>query len=88
VLGKVTVVGAGSWATTVAAIAARSVPTTPWARRPEPGCRHRRPAARGVEMPMVMALEGAQAPTEVVPALIACSAEPEFEDVEQQVRTP
>jgi glycerol-3-phosphate dehydrogenase (NAD(P)+) len=35
VLGKVTVVGAGSWGTTVAAIAARSVPTVLWARRPE-----------------------------------------------------
>ena len=34
-LDKVTVVGAGSWGTTVAAIAARSVPTTLWARRAE-----------------------------------------------------
>jgi len=47
VLGKVTVVGAGSWGTTVAAIAARSVPTTLWARRPELaaviGARHENP---------------------------------------------
>jgi glycerol-3-phosphate dehydrogenase (NAD(P)+) len=32
---KVAVLGAGSWGTAVAAIAARNVPTTLWARRPE-----------------------------------------------------
>jgi glycerol-3-phosphate dehydrogenase (NAD(P)+) len=32
---RVAVVGAGSWGTTVAAIAARNTPTTLWARRPE-----------------------------------------------------
>ena len=36
-LDKVAVIGAGSWGTTVAAIAARSVPTVLWARRPELG---------------------------------------------------
>ena len=35
VLDKVAVVGAGSWGTTVATIAARTVPTVLWARRPE-----------------------------------------------------
>jgi len=34
VLDKVAVIGAGSWGTTLAAIAARSAPTTLWARRP------------------------------------------------------
>ena len=33
-LGKVAVVGAGSWGTTLAGIAARSAPTVLWARRP------------------------------------------------------
>jgi len=33
-LGKVAVIGAGSWGTTVAAIAARAAPTVLWARRP------------------------------------------------------
>jgi glycerol-3-phosphate dehydrogenase (NAD(P)+) len=32
---KIAVIGAGSWGTTVAAIAARSAPTVLWARRPE-----------------------------------------------------
>jgi glycerol-3-phosphate dehydrogenase (NAD(P)+) len=32
---RVTVVGAGSWGTTVAALASRNAPTTLWARRPE-----------------------------------------------------
>jgi glycerol-3-phosphate dehydrogenase (NAD(P)+) len=36
-LDKVAVIGAGSWGTTVAAIAARSAPTTLWARRPALG---------------------------------------------------
>jgi glycerol-3-phosphate dehydrogenase (NAD(P)+) len=35
VLDKVAVVGAGSWGTTIATIAARTVPTVLWARRPE-----------------------------------------------------
>jgi glycerol-3-phosphate dehydrogenase (NAD(P)+) len=34
VLGKVAVIGAGSWGTTVASIAARAAPTVLWARRP------------------------------------------------------
>jgi len=36
-LDKVAVIGAGSWGTTVAAIATRSAPTVLWARRPELG---------------------------------------------------
>jgi len=32
---RVAVVGAGSWGTTVAALAAANTPTTLWARRPE-----------------------------------------------------
>ncbi|MBI2710681.1 MAG: NAD(P)H-dependent glycerol-3-phosphate dehydrogenase [Actinobacteria bacterium] len=32
---RVSVIGAGSWGTTVAALAARNTPTTLWARRPE-----------------------------------------------------
>jgi glycerol-3-phosphate dehydrogenase (NAD(P)+) len=36
-LDKVAVIGAGSWGTTVAAIASRSAPTVLWARRPELG---------------------------------------------------
>jgi glycerol-3-phosphate dehydrogenase (NAD(P)+) len=35
VFDKVAVIGAGSWGTTVAAIAAQSAPTVLWARRPE-----------------------------------------------------
>jgi glycerol-3-phosphate dehydrogenase (NAD(P)+) len=35
VLGKVAVIGAGSWGTTVATISACTVPTVLWARRPE-----------------------------------------------------
>jgi glycerol-3-phosphate dehydrogenase (NAD(P)+) len=34
-LDKVAVIGAGTWGTTVAAIASRSAPTLLWARRPE-----------------------------------------------------
>src|SRR5438477_1264710 len=34
-MSKVAVIGAGSWGTTVAAIAAGNAPTTLWARRPE-----------------------------------------------------
>jgi glycerol-3-phosphate dehydrogenase (NAD(P)+) len=36
-LDKVAVIGAGSWGTTVAAIASRSAPTVLWARRSELG---------------------------------------------------
>ena len=32
---RVAVIGAGSWGTTVAALAAQNTPTTLWARRPE-----------------------------------------------------
>ncbi|MBV9952964.1 MAG: NAD(P)-binding domain-containing protein, partial [Acidimicrobiia bacterium] len=32
---RVSVIGAGSWGTTVAALAAHNTPTTLWARRPE-----------------------------------------------------
>lgn len=34
-MDKIAVIGAGSWGTTVGALAARTVPTTLWARRPE-----------------------------------------------------
>jgi glycerol-3-phosphate dehydrogenase (NAD(P)+) len=46
-LDKVAVIGAGSWGTTVAAIASRSAPTILWARRPDLGAtidhRHENP---------------------------------------------
>jgi glycerol-3-phosphate dehydrogenase (NAD(P)+) len=40
-VGRVAVIGAGSWGTTVASLAAHNVPTLLWARRPE--------VARGIE---------------------------------------
>jgi glycerol-3-phosphate dehydrogenase (NAD(P)+) len=47
-MDQIAVVGAGSWGTTVAALAARSTPTVLWARRPEVAesvnDRHRNPA--------------------------------------------
>jgi glycerol-3-phosphate dehydrogenase (NAD(P)+) len=55
-LDKVAVIGAGSWGTTVAAIASRSAPTVLWARRPELGDaidqRHQNPDyLPGIDLP-------------------------------------
>ncbi|MGH9017794.1 MAG: NAD(P)H-dependent glycerol-3-phosphate dehydrogenase [Acidimicrobiales bacterium] len=56
-LDKVAVIGAGSWGTTVAAIAARSCPTVLWARRPALGeaidLRHENPDyLAGIALPV------------------------------------
>ena len=67
---RVTVVGAGSWGTTVAALAARNTPTTLWARKPD--------LAEQIDTEHV---NGVYLPTFTLPATLRCTA-----DLEESVR--
>ena len=67
---RVTVVGAGSWGTTVAALAAQNTPTTLWARKPD--------LAEQIDTEHV---NGVYLPTFTLPTTLRCTA-----DLEEAVR--